>query len=185
MGMRPQMHLVFGVDDFHGYLKEGIDIWEDRLYIPDEKIEEGSYEMLFLEDRFRDYRSKEWHIIGDDLFDDREFSPGVLGLIIASVDYDSTIVRALSVFHPEYLHAGKKDLPIWKRDEHPQYAREAFKDSNKCGDIKFQESWFYPSVVEQHIMWPVRAYCTRWLFQQVGVDIDYHKYKAMLVWQWS
>lgn len=183
MGMRPQMCLVFGVDDFHGRFTEGIDIWEDRLCISEKEIEEELYEMLFLRDTFYDYRTKEWHIIGDDLFYDGEFSPSILGLIIASVDYDSTIVRVLSVFHPEYLHAGKKVLPVWEKEEHPMYAKRAF--GYRCADIEFQPSWFYPSVVEQHTMWPVHAYCTRWLFQQVGVDIDYHKYKAMLVWQWS
>jgi hypothetical protein len=183
MGMRPQMHLVFGVDDFCGHFAEGVDIWEDRLYIPEKEVEEEPYEMLFLRDRFRDCRSKEWHIISSVLFYDPEFSPGILGLVLDSADYDSTIVRVLSMFHAEYFQAGKKDLPVWEKEERPLYAKRAF--GSKCGDIEFQPSWFYPGVVEQHIMWPVHAYCARWLFQQVGVDIDYHRYKAMLVWQWS
>ena len=29
------------------------------------------------------------------------------------------------------------------------------------------------------------AYCTRWLFKQVGIEIDYKQFKAMLVWDWS
>ena len=185
MGMRPQMHLVFGIDDFPDDLRLPEDIYETQLHISDAEIEQGPYELNFLRDAFYDHRTQEWGYIADFLYHDTEFVSGVLGMSINQTGYDSDIMRVLSVFHPEYYKPGKRDLPVWEADKHPSYARDILNNAPHCADIEFQQSWFYPSVIEQHNMWPVHAYCTRWLLQQVGVDVDYHRFKAMLVWQWS
>lgn len=182
MGMRPQMHLVFGIDDFAGELPESV--YETQLYISDEEIESGSYELHFLKDVFYDYIAKEWGWLPSFLFWSPEFHPGVLGMSIDKTQHDSDLVRALSVFYPRFYDSGKRDLPIWDVKEHSLYAKRVTNDKPGCAGIEFQWSWFYPSVVEQHSMWPVHAYCTRWLLQQAGVEMDYHIFKAMLVWEW-
>ena len=184
MGMRPQMCLVFGVDDFDGGIN--YDIWETRIHAEldnDKPFTDG-----FVKDYFFDHKTKEWHYVADDLHYSPGFNPGILGLRIHRTQYDSELVRALSIFHPEYGQAGKLDIPVWDKESHPLYARHLLTPKDtlpRCGDIEFQWSWFYPSVIEQHNMWPVHAYCTRWLLDFAGVSIDYTTYKAMLVWQWS
>lgn len=184
------MHLVFGIvvfgiDDFSDNLRLSEEFYETRLHITNAELKQ-LYENNFLEDVFYDHRTREWGYVADFLYYDPGFNPGVIGMNVNQTDYDSDFMRVLSVFHPEYYVAGKHDLPVWEREDHPLYAKNIA--SNKwpqCADIEFQWSWFYPSVVEQHSMWPVHAYCTRWLLQQVGVNIDYHRFKTMLVWQWS
>jgi hypothetical protein len=176
------MHLVFGVDDFSGELSK--DIVETQLHIPDKEIDEGPYEYSFLKDVFYDRTAREWAYVYESLYWSPEFNSGILGMSINQTRHDSDFVRALSVFYPEFYETGKQDLPVWDKEEHWLYARDITNRLPICGDIEFQWSWFYPSVIEQHYMWPVHAYCTRWLLQQVGVDIDYRKFKAMLVWEW-
>ena len=186
MGIRPQMHVVFGVDDFFGEIP--IDIYETQLFISDEEIKAGPHELAFLKDAFFDLSRKEWQFIYDRLYVGSEWNPGVLGMSIFSSDFDSDLVRALSIFHERYETSGKRDLPVWKPEDHQLYATRietGHVATRSCADIEFQWSWFYPSVIEMHTMWPVRAYQTRWLLQQVGIEIDYHRYKAMLVWQWK
>lgn len=185
MGMRPQVHLVFGVDDFFDNLHLSEDIYETQLHVSDSEMEQGPYELNFLRDMFYNRKDQEWGCIASFLYHGTEFVPGVLGMSVNQTNYDSDIMRVLSVFHPEYYEAGKRDLPVWDATKHSLYARQITNNKPRCADIEFQWSWFYPSVVEQHNMWPVHAYCTRWLLQQIGVDVDYHRFKAMLVWQWS
>lgn len=182
MGMRPQMHLVFGIGDFSGDISE--DIHEKQLHISDEEIKSGPFEYSFLKDIFYHRAEHKWGYVYEFLYWNPEFSPGILGMSIGRTEYDSDFVRALSVFYPEFYEAGKRDFPVWKKEEHGLYARNIMSNEPACADIEFQWSWFYPSVIEQHYMWPVHAYCTRWLLQQAGVNIDYRKFKAMLVWQW-
>lgn len=177
MGTRPQMHLVFGIDDFDSDIP--VDV-ETQLYLPDEEIAEGPFELLFLRDTFCHFKTKEWGRICDFLYVGNEWNPGVLGMILTH-----QMGYKLSIFHKEYESAGKRDLPVWERADYPLYDKRIESKWRTCGDIEFQWSWFYPSVVESHKMWPIRAYCARWLMQQADVKIDYHRFKAMLVWEWS
>ena len=184
MGMRPRMCLVFGVDDFVDSIDDNI--LEMRIHA--ELDNNKPYTDGFIKDRFFDHQANEWHWVIDDLYYSPEFNPGILGLMICRTQYDSDMVRVLSIFHPEYMQVGKLDIPMWDREEHSIYAKRLYGPTDKlthCGDIEFQWSWFYPSVIEQHSLWPVHAYCTRWLLEFVGIHIDYAKYKAMLVWRWS
>lgn len=189
MGVSPWIGLVFGIDDFHGDIPD--EAWETHLYVPKEEIEKDPFEQGYLKDVFYNHATNEWGYIADHLYDGGEFNPGVIGMVInrSKPDFDNDIVRALSLFHPEYETSGKRDIPVWERVDHPMYARRLQESLDRgtvsCGDVEYQWSWFYPAVVEMQSLWAVHAYCTRWLLRQAGIEIDYRRYKAMLVWQWS
>lgn len=52
-----------------------------------------------------------------------------------------------------------------------------------CGDVEFQEPWFYG--MNYHVMTPVWAFVTKWLLDDLGIKSDVTKYKWMLVWEWA
>ena len=183
MSITPHMYLIFGVDDFVG--ETDSDDYETRLYLPID--DDTPDEDFYLRDVFCDQQTKEWAYIHEVLYHGEYPDDTVLGLILGKAEYDSDIVRALSIFHPEYEESGKKDIPVWDRRKNSIYTKCVYSHRGElpsCGDITFQWSWFYPSVIEAHYMWPVRAYCARWLLRQVGIEVDYRKLKAMLVWEW-
>lgn len=193
MSVRPRMHLVFGIDDFDGNLDYAT-MEKVRLHIPFHEIEDDPFGKGFLEDVFYTQNGKEWGYVTDFLYWSARYEhpeARVVGQAIYSSGYDSDLVRALSIFHPQYIESGKMDIPVLEKDKNPLRVRRLWVrhvDGSKtlpvCKDIKFQWSWFYPGVLESQDMWPVHAYTTRWLLQQAGLDIDYRRYKAMLVWDW-
>jgi len=182
------MQLIFGIDDWDGEL----DYEElERPIVSPGGVSLHPFSLL--KDIFYCRDSERWGDIVDFLYWG-VFCQGdekILGMQIQFAGYDSNLVRALSVFHPEYYVSGKKDIPVWDRDNHRMYAEQIYTiDENglqhlpRCDNIEWQWSWLYPSVIEQHHMWLMHAYCTRYLLQQAGIDIDYKRFKAMLVWDW-
>jgi len=169
MGIRPQIKLVFGIDNF---TQESVwnEFSEAEIYHNNDYYIKG---FLF------DDKESVW------LYDVLHCSDNVLGMIINNSDADSDMLRALSLFYPEFSEGGKLDIPVQEKEKHYLYARRIENNIPKCEDIQFEWQWFYSSVLESHSMWPVYAYCTRWLFKQVGIEIDYKQFKAMLVWDWS
>lgn len=182
MGIRPRMNLIFGIDDFADKLDCNV-LESKQLFISESEINTDNFENYYLCDSFVD-KDGNWGCAADYIYYNWHSDNSILGFVVNCTRYDSNFMRVLSIFHPEYELNGKLDIPIWDKKNHLSYARCVEKCMRPCGDIKFQWSWFYPSIIEQHQMWPVYAYCARWLFQQIGLNIDYHKYKAMLVWEW-
>lgn len=190
MGVRPKMYLVFGIDNFeHSNWPDWGDddrkLYDEPLYIPESELDGSDFERLFLRDAFMDYTTKKWGVIADFLYYGRDWNPGIVGMIVHESHYDTDMVRVLAQFHDEYEMSGKKDLPILDPEQNLLYARQVKNRQPRCGDIEWQWSWFYSATVEAHSMWPVRAYCARWLFQQSKIEVDYRQFKAMLVWEWS
>lgn len=178
MGVRPQGYIIFGVDDVN-FEPECYDIYEFQIDIP----KSDKFEDLYLRDCFYDKQYEELKLVNECLY--RSEGSDVFGLIISKTKYDSDFIRGLSVFYPRFETSEKLDFPVWDREEYHVYAKRIREQRfSGCGDIEWQWSWFYPAVVESHNMWPVHAYCARHLFNQIGLQVDYREFKAMLVWEW-
>lgn len=187
MGIRPSMCLVFGIDNYEG--ESRWEKWEaTSLAVPEEEIRENPFPKAYLKDVFYNRKSEEWGTVADHIFIGH-YVDGVVGLTLKCMDYDSIILRSLAIFHKEYQLEGKHDIPVLNADanENLYYVLDIKKHKShyNCGDIDWQWGWFYPSMVEVLHMWPVRAYCTRYLLDRAGIASDYHDYRAMLVWEWS
>lgn len=171
MSVRPQMNLVFGIENFDGHLD-----FEELEHTLNIKNEANSY---------LKYTFKDGDIV-DFLYWGGWFgSNKILGMKVNQTLHDSDFVRVLSLLHPEYATSGYVKIEPWDKDEHFLYAKQIEKRFPECGDIEFQWGWFYDSVIEAHYMWPVHAYCTRFLLKQTGVKVDYHDFELFLVWDWS
>lgn len=143
--------------------------------------------IIYLQDLFKG-RDGHWKLPYEIIFDGSRHEADVLtnvfGLILRE-SYNDDLWRALTVLHPEYMEPGYRDIPAWDPKEHPIYKKRALAPPYNVADISFQFDWFYPSVIEPHHMWPVYAYCARYAFRRVGVEIDPYRYKLMLVWNWE
>jgi hypothetical protein len=181
------MQLVFGIDDFEGEVPYyGETLIEFSPLDPDLV---DSSEWGYVEDLARDgWITLQHHLYWSGSFE-RRHDNSILGYVLESLPRDSEIVRALAVIHPEYFRTGKRDVRPMERDLHPLYAKRAEHDLSRfnCADITWQWEWFYPTVIEGLFqMWSIYAYILRYLLRKVGIeDVDPHRFKLMLVWDWE
>jgi len=175
------MYLVFGIDNYEGVLEYEA-LWDADLSVTDAEPFTASCVKNF----FYHQHQNTWASAEDALYRNWQWGGEIIGLSLAYTRYDSPIVRALSVMDTRFSTANKYDIPVWDRSDPSvvSYKRRIEDAEYQCGDIPWLWQWFYPATIEYHGMWPVHAYLTRHLFRRVGIDIDYNRYKAMLVWEW-
>lgn len=187
MGIRPSIYLVFGIDDYTGDMD-----WE-RLETADLSLPTGKSQPFvhnYVADMLFNSTHRERWKTGDEVvfFGGRDNGlPGVVGLIIATGNSrgDDQIVRALATIDPRFESSGKTDIQPVSPDSR-EYKWYVAPDM-EYGDIRFQESWAYPPVLERIGMWGAYAYIARHVFERCGLDmtqLDYHRFKAMLAWTW-
>lgn len=171
MSVRPKAYLIFGINDFRGSLD--YESLERPVIIQDDN---NSYVR---------YTFKSSDVIDHIYWGGfHEGHNKILGMIVLQSHCDSDLLRVLSVLHPEYECSGFIEIDTWQKEDHLLYAKQAEKIVG-MDDIEFQWEWFYPSVIEQHTMWPVWAYCTRFILAQAGIEVDYKKLRLFFVWDWT
>lgn len=123
MGNRPNMYLVFGVDNYDQPI-DSVYIDDCDLSISEQLIKEQPFTWGFVKSVFYNHRLDQWREAYDALYyDNGSYTNGqyVVGMIL-NHSYNSDIVRTLSVFHPEYLEGGRRDIPLLDKNKHPFYA---------------------------------------------------------------
>lgn len=191
MGIRPQFHILVGVDDARP---------DDERYI--------GVDAAYLEDvlNFRELKPGEYYTDGDIWDDQRDTSnkvPGqspwlrdrlynpelsdeytfgnIIGMVVHEGPYDDDILRAFAAIDEKYLERGWERIPTMNPGEH--HLRYAHYGYNKR-DVECNR--FVPGVFES---WPgvSRIYWARarHYLKLVGWDIPEEDLRYLLVWDWS
>ena len=182
MGVRPSFFTVFGLESYTDKIPR--DFGEEQIIFPTDQ--EPTHGELYVMDVLHDRANNDWQWASDLVYTGNPMSSSakttnILGWKNSTIGYDSDTFRALAMIYPEFMTSGYRVLPLEEPEE--QHARWSQLPACPCEGIIFQPHWWYQQ--GYYISTPMWAYVTRYLLNWAGIEVDYRKFKWMLVWDWS
>jgi hypothetical protein len=189
MGIRPQFHVIVGIDnakeDDPRYNPPDEGELEEMLYHR-KLTEEECYKKVEVDDFFiwNDYRDTDrdlYNMLYNPTFTDEFMNEGVIGYIVVKGKYDDMIIRALASIDDKYMTTGYTRLPLLDPvDNRLRYSRYGYTDEDIAAN-RFVSGVFENIPQVSRINWE-RA---KHYMKLVGWTVEDNDLRYILVWTWS
>lgn len=188
MSLRPQMKLIFGIDDLQTkdntiidsrYTEKGYTSNDDNYdFVENELPIKWDYDINFLPLFDHSTAPMTPLPLCECLhWEDFEFGiPFIIGLQTSQGMYDDYCLRALAMIDEKYLEPGYQIIPPVDIEKNPNAANIMAKAN--VNQQHFYKQGFYSDVSQ----WTSSV---QFLFNYIGLKVENNELKWMLYWQWS